>query len=531
VARSILTRRDFLRRCSAATAGLGVGAGRGRLTRGAPPSDPQAPELGVDQLARFVDPLFVPPRAAPVGVRANPLAGTPVYRVPMRAVQWRIHRDLPPTRFWSFGDTFPGPTIEAHRGRGFWVDWVNELPPRHFLPIDHSLHGAERGTPESRAVVHVHGARVRPEYDGYPEHWTTPGQTASYYYPNDQDAATLWYHDHTMGINRLNIYAGLMGAYLIRDEADDVLGLPSGAHDLPLLLCDRILDTQGQLVYPVSSDPDAPWVPEVFGDAVLVNGRLFPFADVQPAPYRLRFINACNGRFLHLSMAGGMPFQQVAGDQGLLDRPVQVARIDLLSAERADVVLDFSRHAGQRLVLTDGARPLLEWRVSSGTPAPAVLPATLRPVRRLLPSEAAATRTHTLAEMADKYKRPMRMLINNRRWHDEVTETARLGSLEVWNLINLTDDVHPIHLHLVRFQILDRRAIDVFAYQHTGELRYVSPAVPPDPGEAGWKDTVQAGAGMVTRIIIHFEGYNEMMRPLEILPRPAISSSQDGVSL
>jgi len=517
-----------------AAAGLTVGGGRdGRRRRQRPSSAPVRNELDVERLARFVDPLFMPPRAEPAGVRATPRPSTPFYRIPLRAVESRVHRDLPPTRFWSFGDSFPGPTIETARGQGFWIDWVNELPARHFLPIDHTMHGAEPGVPESRAVVHVHGARVRPEYDGHPEHWTTPGQTASFYYPNSQDAATLWYHDHTMGINRLNLYAGLMGVYLIRDEADDALGLPSGARDVPLLFCDRILDAQGQLVYPVSGNPAAPWVPEVYGDAMLVNGRLFPFVEVDPAPYRLRLINACNGRYLHLSIAEGVPFHQIAGDQGLLDRPVRAARIDLLSAERAEVVLDFSSYAGRRLTLQNDGRAIVEWRVGQGKPTPFGVPAALRPVTRLMPSEATAARTHTLAEETNLFKQPMRMLINDLRWHAPVTETPRLGSTEIWSLVNVTDDAHPIHLHLVRFQIVDRRPFDVFAYQNTGELRFVGPPMPPDPGESAWKDTARAEPGMVTRLIVRFEGFagrymwhchlvehgdNEMMRPLEILP-------------
>lgn len=525
------TRREFLRSLAVPASVVGLTA----VARQRAPLPSTRPQLSVDQLARFVDPLYVPPRAAPVGVRGTLQAATPIYRLRLNAVSWQVHRDVPPTRMWSFGSAFPGPTIEATRGQGLWIDWVNNLPHRHFLPIDPTIHGAEPGTPESRAVVHVHGARVRPEYDGHPEHWTTPGQTASYYYPNAQDAATLWYHDHTMGINRLNLYAGLMGIYLVRDAAEDELGLPSGPHDLPLLLCDRIFDTHGQLVYPESGDPARPWVPEVYGDAMLVNGRLFPFANVEPVPYRLRFINACNGRYLHLAMTDGVPMYLIGGDQGLLERAVRATRVDLLSAERAEVVVDFSGHAGRRVVLQDGARPIVEWHVGTGHGTRFAPPATLRVVERLAPKDDLLTHTHRITEMSDPYRNPMRMLLDNRRWHDAVTETARLGSTEIWNIVNPTQDAHPIHLHLVRFQILDRRPFEDFTSLNTRAVRYVGPPVPPDPAEAAWKDTVRVEPGMVTRLIVRFEGFpgrymwhchlaehgdNEMMRPLEILPAP-----------
>ncbi len=210
-------------------------------------------------------------------------AAAPHYRLAMRAIAGKLHRDLPPTRLWSYGGSVPGVMFETRSGQGLSVEWANELPPNHFLPIDHSLHGAERGTPESRGVVHLHGGKTPAESDGYPEDWYPPGQSRTYYYPNDQDAALLWYHDHSMGINRLNVYAGLLGLHVIRDSAEDALQLPSGKYEVPLVLFDRDLRRDGQLSYPVSADPERPWVPEAFGEAHLVNGKLFPYLDVRAA--------------------------------------------------------------------------------------------------------------------------------------------------------------------------------------------------------------------------------------------------------
>jgi spore coat protein A len=492
-----------------------------------------AASLRADSLAKFVDALPIPPVAQPVGSRPTPTANTPVYRAAMRAIESRVHRDLPPTRFWSFGSTFPGPTFEARRGQGMWIEWVNQLPARHFLPIDHTIHGAGPGLAESRAVVHVHGARVRPEHDGYPEQWFETGSSATYYYPNDQDAATLWYHDHTMGINRLNVYAGLMGAYLIKDPAEDALNLPRGQYDIPLLICDRLLKTDGQLDYPTSGNPDSPWIDDATGDAILINGKLFPFLDVEPRKYRFRVINGSNGRFLRLSVADGPAAHQIATDQGLLPHPVGVTRVRLAPAERADLVIDFAGCRGQQPIVENDGLPIMQFRVSDKpVNDTSALPAILGMVTALDESAAAATRVHTLSEDDDLLARPMRMLLNNTRWHMPVTERPRLGTTEIWSLANVTDESHPIHLHLVRFQILDRRNFDTFNFQNRGRIVFTGPPLAPDPSEAGWKDTVRADPNMITRIIVRFDGYagrymwhchilehgdNEMMRPFEIV--------------
>ncbi len=206
---------------------------------------PHAQPLHPDALARFVDPLPIPPVLEPDGMRPDPDSpgqSIAYYRVPMREVAVAVHRDVPPTRVWSYAGIFPGPTLETRSGKGLLVEWVNELPEHHFLPIDHSLCGAGADRPEVRTVVHVHGARVPPESDGYPEDWYAPGGSATHHYPSQQEAATLWYHDHAMGLERLNQYAGLFGFYLIRDDVEDAIRLPSAPYEVPLMLCDRLFD-------------------------------------------------------------------------------------------------------------------------------------------------------------------------------------------------------------------------------------------------------------------------------------------------
>jgi spore coat protein A len=534
-----LTRRDFLQRGGILTATLA-------LPQVAPPT--QQPEskfrtnLNAYSLAQFVDPLPIPEIAQPVDHRPSPENASlklPYYRVAMRQIEAKLHRDLKPTQLWAYGSSSPGPTFEARSGQGILVEWANELPAQHFLPIDHGIHGAEADKPEVRTVVHLHGAKAPAESDGYPENWYVPGKSAVYHYPNRQDAAMLWYHDHALGINRLNIFAGLFGTYLLRDDFEDSLKLPSGKYEIPLVVYDRIFDLEGQLNYPVSGNPKSPWTPEVFGDALLVNGKIFPYLEVEPRPYRLRTLNGANARFFHLSLSNGQTFHQIGTDQGLLPAPVETKRVILAPAERADLVVDFSSSAGEQIILKNDSVNVMQFRVAKAQSIGGnssqdrnALPSALRPIAKMPESAAVKTRMLTLVEVDDLAQRPVAMLLNNTHWNMPVTETPVLDSTEIWNLINTTDDSHPIHLHLVRFQILDRRSFDVAAYWTTGKLNYFGPAIPPDPSEAGWKDTVRADPAMVTRIIIRFEGFtgryvwhchilehedNEMMRPYDVI--------------
>jgi spore coat protein A len=526
-----VTRRRFLQQSGMISAGLMVP--QAMRKRQIPPVRPL---LDPNSLTQFVDPLPIPEVAHADGSRPNPTEPTakiPYYRVAMRQIESKVHRDVKPTRFWGFGSSSPGPTLETRSGQGLLVEWVNELPTAHFLPIDHNIHGAEADKPDVRTVVHLHGAKAPPESDGYPENWYVPGKSALYHYPNNQDAAMLWYHDHALGINRLNVVAGLLGVFLIRDSVEDSLNLPSGKYEIPLIIYDRILDAQCQLYYPVSPDPKSPWIPEYFGDAILVNGKLFPFLEVEPHKYRFRVLNGANGRFFHLSLSNGQSFHQIGTDQGLLAAPVSLDHLLLAPSERADVIVDFAEHAGEQIVLKNDAFTVMQFRVSRNKTADtSSLPSTLRSVPKIPESQAAKTRLLSLSEIDDRAQNPVTMLLNRAHWNMPVTEDPILNSVEIWNLVNLTDDSHPIHLHLVRFQILDRRRFEPFFYKNQGILKYTGPAVPPDPNEAGWKDTVRADPGMVTRIIVRFEGFvgryvwhchilehedNEMMRPYDVI--------------
>jgi spore coat protein A len=484
--------------------------------------------LHPESLTPFLEPLPLLPVAKPV--ESGPV---PRYRIAMREMRVAVHRDLPAVRVWTYGSTWPGATIEARSGQPVSIEWVNQLPTSHFLPIDHNLCGAEKTNPAVRNVVHVHGGRVPPGSDGYPEAWYTPGHAETHRYPNGQEATALWYHDHAMGITRLNTYAGLFGFYIVRDDFEDRLNLPRGAYEIPMIFCDRSFTPDGQLFYPDSGQPNAPWVPEFYGDAALVNGKLAPYLEVQPRRYRFRFLNASNARFYRFEIPG-LSLMQIGSDQGLLPAPVPMKRVIVAPGERVDLIVDFAGLGGERAVLKSGPTELLQFRVAAGkVDDTSRLPSSLRTVRRIAESEAVTTRELTLGEVDNMVATPMRMLLNNTHWAMPVTEKPRLNSVEIWSLINLTDDSHPIHLHLVRFQILDRRRFDAFAFRNGGGLRYFGNAMPAAANETGWKDTVQADPKLVTRIIVPFEGYsgryvwhchlaehedNEMMRPYDVLP-------------
>jgi len=534
----VITRRDFLQRSSVLATTLATGKS-GLLNAMAHKMPLMPTALDVGTLEPFVDRLPIPEVARRDGMRPSPTdakLSIPFYRVQAQAIASQLHRDLPPTKVWSFGGSNPGPTFETRAGEPVLVEWVNSLPAEHFLPIDHTIHGAEADKPAVRTVVHLHGAKTRADSDGYPEDWIVPGKSAICHYPNQQDAAMLWYHDHALGINRLNVYAGLLGAFFSRDGVEDALNLPKGEYELPLIIYDRLLTREGQLLYPVSPDPESPWVPEVFGNAILVNGKLFPYLEVTPRKYRFRVLNASNARMYHLSIASGaenVPFHQIGTDQGLLAAPVPLTQLEIAPGERADLVVDFSQHKGAQLVLKSEAFVVMQFRVSAGKVEDASsLPAALRAVPKLSESQAVQTRLLTLNEYVNKSGNSAMLLLNGSHWKMPVTEKPVLGSTEIWTLINPTNDTHPIHLHLVRFQILDRQPYEPWLFQTKRQLHFLGPAEPPDANEAGWKDTVQAHSMMVTRIIVPFEGFvgryvwhchilehedNEMMRPYEVV--------------
>jgi spore coat protein A len=510
------------------------------------------PDICPVVLEPFVDPLPLPPAATAVATSAS---GGVEYRLTMKETKQKLHRDLPPTTVWGYDDgthgpLYPGPTFEARVGTPVTVTWANDLRDAqgalrksHFLPVDPCPHGAHGDAP--RTVVHLHGGHVPSGFDGQPELTLLPGEETTYRYPNQQNAATLWYHDHALGITRLNVTMGLSGFYLLRDDAEDALGLPSGAHEVPLQLQDRSFRPDGSFKYP------ATWEEHFFGDTVLVNGKVWPYLQVARGRYRFRMLNGSGSRTYALSLRPSAPMVQIGSDGGLLPAGVDKTNIIISPGERADVLIDFgAADAGAEFLLVNqavspypfGDNEHLVTRVMKFVVKPeaghvAPTPAVLRPADDLDPSTATTTRDFVL-ERSDEGCGGGSWRINGLGWHD-VTERPRLGTTEIWRFVNKSGVSHPMHLHLAMFKILDRQAFTMVGDQVTPMMA----PVPADPGQRGWKDTVRVDPFEIVRVVTRFEDYagrfpyhchilehedHEMMRQFETLPACTDAGCPDG---
>ena len=527
-------------------------------------------------LPEFTAPLPLPAKATPVAPNQ--------YQITMRQTEQQMHPAFGPvTKVWGYDDgthgtSYPGPTIEVQKGAPTSVNWVNGLPTEHLLPVDTRL--THENTDEPHTLTHFHGGFIGAASDGNPA--VTPGyalgatQAASY--GNAQPAAPTWYHDHAHGMTRLNVFAGLAGFYISRDGTDtgaepNGLGVPGGQYEIPLALQDRTFTADGQLSYPVDPPPTGPWVPEFFGDTAVVNGAVTPFADVEPRMYRFRILNGSNARFWNLEIAGSPPVWEIGTDQGLLTKPVRLKSILVAPGERADVVIDLTKLAGKNAVVRNAALPpgvvspatplrtVMQFRVGTSvtTPGPATIPATLPGEPVDLPTNGfAARRNITLEEVLDPATgAPVRLELNGKRFLDPIgpsDEQPKEGTTEEWRFVNLSADTHPMHLHLTRFQVVDRWTFDVATY--TADAKAAQAAGQPNPSpldakykprqvkrsvgpeERGWKDTVQANPGQFTRIRVKFDlppgvsapqryvfhchilehEDNDMMRPYDVIP-------------
>ena len=594
-------------------------------------------------IPKYETPLVIPP-AMPRTVGG----AVDYYEIAVRQfTQQILPPGMPATTVWSYGSVshpgtfnYPAFTIEASYRRPVRVKWINGLVDAsgrflpHLLPVDQTLHwanppGGEDGrdmrsddpTPYRGPVpivTHLHGGHSREYSDGFAEAWYLPaavdipagtatvgsfyehfreqsplGQlwgagTAVFEYDTDQRAGTFWYHDHTLGMTRLNVYAGPAGFYLLRRGPGDLptpvlpgpapqLGDPPGTpyYEIPIAIQDRSFNHDGSLFYPgtrrffdgfpgpyfPSSDVPPIWNPEFFGDAIVVNGKTWPFLDVEPRRYRLRLLNGCNSRFLILKVAANptarpaqsaRPFWMIGSDGGFLPEPVLLEQLLMAPAERCDVIVDFSGLAvGTQLYLVN-LGPDEPFGELSEPPEPVADPATtgqvmqfrvvplrsrdlsMPPERLPLPAfrplrAATFTRKVSLSEEGstlDFFDGPIAAKLGTLDgsgdpmalgWDDDITENPELDSVEIWELHNFTQDAHPIHIHEVQFQVLDRQPF-------AGEPR------PPEEWESGFKDTVVAYPGEITRVkalfdlpglyvwhchIVEHED-NEMMRPYRV---------------
>ncbi|HLF64320.1 MAG TPA: multicopper oxidase domain-containing protein [Saprospiraceae bacterium] len=495
------------------------------------------------QLTPFLDALPLPGVAVPQSGNAG---GTAHYRITMTEQLQQLHTDLPPTRVWGYNGSYPGPTIEAFRDSLVTVQWVNDLRDvetdalrtSHALYIDTCLHGPDMTGTVPVTVVHLHGGKVSPGSDGYPEATFPPGDSSGIYqYPNIQPAGTLWYHDHALGITRLNVMMGLAGFYLIRDSNELSLDLPSGEYEIPLAIQDRSFDADGSLQYPET------WDEHFFGNTILVNGKVWPYLYVKQGKYRFRVLNGSNSRAYTLHLSNGAPFIQIGTELGLLDIAAVLDSLTLLPGERYDLVIDFSSFApGTEIILTNsapapfpgfpgvGVMPNVMKFIVQGIPGYTdALPDTLNEIEELLEQNSDQERLFELMTMTTPpcagHTHNM-WTINGMQW-DDITEFPVYGSTEIWTWHNQSGISHPMHMHLVAMQVLDRQAIN----ESTGEPE--GPLLAPNESERGWKDTAHSPPGFRTRVIARFDGFtglypyhchilehedHEMMRQFDLRP-------------
>ena len=526
-------------------------------------------------LVKYVEPL---PRPGAGIVVATPSAAN-TYAFTQREIHRQLHPQLPPTPIWAYDDgsglagqagSF-GMAVVAQSGTALSASFRHALPATYpeWLPVDTRL------TPLANAVrlmTHLHGGFVAGRSDGNPAVTPLgfgPGETQTVLYTNQapqMPASLLWFHDHGLGTTRLNVFAGLAAAYIVRDGSDtgsepNPIGIPGGAYEIPIVIQDRSFNADGTFRYPRSNIPGATWIGEYFGDVMLVNGKVWPYLEVEPRLYRLRVLNGCNSRILTLDM-GGIRFWQIGAEGGLFDIPVDVSRLVLAPAERADVIVDFSRLAGRTTVLKNhrpprpvsnpapSLEPVMQFRVGTTLthPGPPSIPATL-PGRKADLQGPVTTRYITLNEV-DAEEPGWFLDLSAARFTDPVTETPKVGTVEDWVYINMTGDTHPMHVHLATFQVVGRTRFDVTAYAAAYGTPIgvpggidpsgfaTGPTEPPAPEERGFKDTVKVNPGTYVTIRLKFDlpagvsapqSYvhhchivehedNDMMRPFVVMP-------------
>jgi len=546
-------------------------------------------------IPKFVNELVVPPEYEPTVVK-HPITGkvqSHDYEVTVSQFKQQIlPTGFPETTVWGYGGKVripetgeiipdfrftPGATFEAKRNIPINVQWVNNLIEPHPLAVDPTIHWADPnnmgmpmppfppfppGFPLAQSpvpiVTHLHGGETESDSDGHPEAWFTAGETITgpafvksrLHYVNEQEPTTLWYHDHALGITRLNVIMGLAGFYLLRDRHNRLDGrhsvLPHGKYEIPIAIQDRSFLDDGSFAFPeVGINPDIHpyWMPEFFGNTIMVNGKVWPNLNVESRQYRFRVLNGSNARFYNLMFSNQMPFFQIGTDGGYLPKPVQLVSLLLAPGERADILVDFSQLSpGTQLILTNDANapfpsgdptdPLTTGQIMQFTVlnkpkvVPPPLPKTLSILHPLVPNS--RKRTLVLFEVTGA-NGPLEVLLDGQNWSAPISELPLVGATEDWQIVNLTMDAHPIHLHLVQFRLVCRQDFLVNKYTNdwlalNGQppLNHPTKVLPvkaylldgpikPPAHENGWKDTIQAYPGQVTTIRVRFAPQNAVL--------------------
>lgn len=473
-------------------------------------------------LEKFVQPLPTLEEREPDGTRD----GVDAYDIPVKEFTQNLHPDLPDTTLWGFDGVYPGPLITAERGEPIQVRFDNSfLPDTHLLEVDKRIGGTtpenyhydgfDGPVPEVRTVTHFHGLEIEPESDGQADMWTSPGGAEGPRFskewqelPMGQARLTSTYHDHTVGITRLNAYVGLLGLYQITSQAERDLNLPSGEYDIPMLIQDRSFNDDGSLKYLDS------WASSFLGDTAVVNGAVWPSLEVEPRRYRFRLANGANHRAFDLKLqsdsgSGAPMLYQFAPDHGYLDSVVSIGpdgdldSLRIHTFERAEVIVDFTDYAGQTFTVTNeaqmgvGLEEIFQIKVSDPDTAPedpSTAPSDLN-----LPSVGPTFNEDDVVETRNmdlgleiKNDLPTYTLNGYTMWDDGSMVYPQLGSTEIWEFRNHTSGTHPMHMHLVKFKVIGRGP------DGTDD---------PLPNERGHKDVVRVKPDEKVRVLTRFDGY------------------------
>ncbi len=546
-----------------------------RLSRAKEPAgSPSSTQVPLDPLSipKFAQELGVPRVFQPAVIMDGELVVRHEYTVSVKQTTVQmLPPGFPSTTVLAYGGevkladspapefvrSVPGPVFETIRGVPAFVRWRNEIDTPHFLAVDPTLHFANPLGIESPAppfapfppgyadarfpvphVTHNHGLAVPSAFDGVAESWFTMSGivgpsfvSMDYLMPNDQPSTQLFYHDHAMGMTRLNVYSGLLGAYFIRDPNHPLdqpnSPLPRGEYEIPLIIFDRAFFTDGELSFPrASSNPgNAHWQGGDGANVSLVNGKVWPNLNVEPRQYRFRILAAGNGRTwtLKLDHLGSVvPMTIIGSDGGYLPAPQVVPSFLLGTSERADVLVDFSSFAdGTQIILLNTAGnvntvgTVMRFTVvGTSSVAPSALPA-FAPMAVLTPDAPTRVKTfHNIIDAAGNAERST----DGVDFTTPTTEFALVGSTERWDIVNLGGGSHQAHLHLIEFQVLDRHGLDAAAYQRRWLLLnglrpvtrpivvdptpfFIGLPIPALPYETGWKDTVRTPPNQMTRLV------------------------------
>lgn len=451
---TILTRRQALK--------LGALAGGSLLLPITFQRRSYAGDAGSPKVPLFSQQLRIPPVLNPVRSDAT----TDYYEITMKKATVEILPGLK-TEIWGYNGITPGPTIKQRKDRQSVVRFINNSV----------------GTPTS---VHLHGMASLPQYDGYAEDLTNPGQYKDYVYPNNRPA-TLWYHDHAIHKTAMNVYMGLAGLYLVQDDFELGLPLPKGEYDVPLLIQDKQFSSSGKLIF------DDQGQDSQMGDVIIVNGVPWPNMKVANRKYRFRVLNGSISRSYNLSLSTGDPMTVIGTDAGLMGAPAQVSNFRIGMAERYEVVIDFSKYkVGTKIVLRnnhpdnndkyDNTDRIMQFEVVRTESDPTSIPSKLRDFQPIAESSAVRTREF-------RYERSNGLwVINGKIWNKERFDAnPQVGDVEIWKIYNNSGGwFHPIHMHLLDMQLLDRNGKPPFAY------------------EKGWKDVFYVGENESLRVIGKF---------------------------